>query len=147
MLYIYIYIYIYIAIAWLYIAGWYFWIRITASLNMRRMKEWGAGDRTQAIAVPFLLFLFHTTSRHLWFIYFGARGSTANHRPVMELLDPDNKFPSIIKKVRRGKRPHWKRKHRFSDLDFFCIFLVVPFDHPSITLTPAGKGQGLYCCG
>lgn len=68
-------------------------------------KKWGADDRTQAIAVPFLLFLFHTISRHLWFIDIGARGSTPTHQPFMELPDQENKFPDIIKKVRRGKAP------------------------------------------
>lgn len=59
----------------------------------------------QAIAVPFLLFLFHTINRHLWFIDIGAPGSTPNHQPFMELPDQENKFPDIIKKVRRGLAP------------------------------------------
>lgn len=59
----------------------------------------------QAIAVPFLLFLFITINRHLWFIDIGAPGSTPNHQPFMELPDQENKFPDIIKKVRRGLAP------------------------------------------
>ena len=55
----------------------------------------------QAIAVPFLLFLFHTINRHLCFIDIGARGSTPAHQPLMELADQEKKFPDIIKKVRR----------------------------------------------
>lgn len=35
----------------------------------------------QAIAVPFLLFLFHTIKRNLLLINIGARGSTPTHRP------------------------------------------------------------------
>ena len=50
----------------------------------------------QAIAVPFLLFLFHTINRHLWFIDIGAPGSTPNHQPFMELPDQENKFPDIL---------------------------------------------------
>lgn len=59
----------------------------------------------QAIAVPFLLFLFHTINRHLWFIDIGASGSTPTHQPFMELPDQEKKFPELIKKVRRGKAP------------------------------------------
>lgn len=58
----------------------------------------------QAIAVPFLLFLFHTINRHLCFIDIGARGSTPAHQPLMELADQE-KNSRYNKESKKGSKP------------------------------------------
>ena len=59
----------------------------------------------QTIALPFLLFLFHTIKRDLSFIDIGASGSTPTHQPFMELPDQEKKIHRYHKESKKGLWP------------------------------------------
>lgn len=101
----------------------------------------------QAIAVPFLLFLFHTINRHLWFIDIGARGSTPTPQPFLYgVSGPRERIPRYNKESKKGSKPlkqkalktdmtwqRWSPSSTRFKAGIFLLFLVGT-EHPILLI-------------